>query len=72
MPIYEFVCGKCGRRFESIVRLGGEREVCCPDCGAVEVQKLISTFGIGGGASRLKTASHSCSTCSTKSCGTCH
>jgi putative FmdB family regulatory protein len=72
MPIYEFVCRKCGRRFESLVRLGGEKEVACPECGAADVQKLLSSFGIGGGGSRLKTASSSCTTCSTKSCSTCH
>ncbi len=46
--------------------------VTCPECGAAEVQKRISAFGIGGGASRIKTASSSCTTCSTKSCSTCH
>jgi putative FmdB family regulatory protein len=72
MPIYEFVCRLCGRRFEALVRMGGEKGVSCPECGGAEVQKLISAFGIGGGASRIKTASSSCTTCSTKSCGTCH
>lgn len=72
MPIYEFVCGKCGREFETLVRLGGEKGVCCPECGSADVQKLISAFGIGGGSSRLKTASSSCTTCSSKSCSTCH
>jgi putative FmdB family regulatory protein len=72
MPIYEFVCGKCGHRFESLVRMGGEKGVCCPECGAAEVKKLISAFGIGGGGSRIKNASSSCGTCSTHSCGTCH
>jgi putative FmdB family regulatory protein len=72
MPIYEFICRKCGRHFESLVRLGGEKGVCCPGCGAADIKKLISAFGIGGGGSRLKTASSSCTTCSSKSCSTCH
>jgi putative FmdB family regulatory protein len=72
MPIYEFICGKCGRKFETLVRLGGEKGVCCPECGSAAVQKLLSAFGIGGGSSRLKTATSSCTTCSSKSCSTCH
>jgi len=72
MPIYEFACGKCGHRFESLVRMGGEKGVGCPACGAPEVRKLVSAFGIGGGASRIKASSSSCGTCSTHSCGTCH
>ena len=72
MPIYEFACDKCGCCFETLVRLGGEKGVCCPECGTAEVRKRVSAFGIGGGASRVKTASSSCGTCSSHSCGTCH
>jgi putative FmdB family regulatory protein len=72
MPIYEFVCRKCGRRFECLVAMGKEKDAACPECGAADAQKLLSSFGIGGGASRLKSASPSCASCSTKSCSTCH
>ncbi|MGB8951550.1 MAG: zinc ribbon domain-containing protein [Candidatus Aminicenantales bacterium] len=71
MPIYEFLCRKCGHHFESFVRLGGEKNVCCSMCRSPDVQKLYSSFGIGGGGSRLKTSSSSCTSCSTKSCSTC-
>jgi len=72
MPIYEYLCKKCGRRFECLVQGGRDKEVVCPDCGAPEPQKLISAFGIGGGSSRIKASSSGCTTCSTKSCSTCH
>ncbi len=72
MPIYEFSCRKCSHCFEALVRLGGESAVTCPACHSPEVQKLYSSFGIGGGGSRLKAASSSCTSCSTKSCTTCH
>ncbi|HYA49065.1 MAG TPA: zinc ribbon domain-containing protein [Burkholderiales bacterium] len=71
MPIYEFVCRKCGRRFECLVPMGKEKDAVCPGCGAGEARKVLSSFGIGGG-SRLKTSSSSCGTCSSKSCSTCH
>ncbi|MBM3295607.1 MAG: zinc ribbon domain-containing protein [Candidatus Aminicenantes bacterium] len=72
MPIYEFCCSACGKKFESLVRLGGEKDVACAFCGARDVRKLLSAFGIGGGASRLKASSSGCSSCASHSCSTCH
>ena len=73
MPLYEFVCRKCGKRFESLVAVGKEKDVVCAECGAADIEKVISCFGIGGGSSRLKAASSSsCTSCSSKSCSTCH
>ncbi len=71
MPLYEYECQKCGKRFERLVAAGKEKDVAC-DCGSAEVEKRISCFGIGGGSSRIKASSSGCSSCSTKSCGTCH
>lgn len=71
MPIYEFLCKKCGAQFEALVALGGEKNVSCRNCGNKGLEKLISSFGIGGGSSKLKTSSSGCSTCSATSCETC-
>lgn len=72
MPIYEYLCKKCGRHFECLVQGGRDKEVACPECGAQDPQKLISVFGIGRGSSRIKASSSGCTSCSTKSCSTCH
>ncbi|MFQ6109033.1 MAG: zinc ribbon domain-containing protein [Candidatus Aminicenantales bacterium] len=71
MPIYEFVCRKCGERFEALVSIGKERDVTCASCGSSDIQKLFSSFGIGGGSSRVTSSSSACTTCSTKTCSTC-
>ena len=71
MPLYEFQCVRCKKRFEALVRLGREAEVVCAVCGSPEVKKLLSAFGIGGGSSRLKEAS-GCSSCKSGTCSTCH
>jgi len=71
MPLYEFKCRACGRRFEALVRIGRENEVCCAGCGGRDVRKLVSAFGIGGAASRLKSSGSGCATCSSSSCSTC-
>ncbi|MGD2295428.1 MAG: zinc ribbon domain-containing protein [Candidatus Aminicenantes bacterium] len=71
MPIYEYICKKCGNHFEALVSIGGEKNVSCESCGNKNIQKLFSSFGIGGGSSRLSSSSEACTTCSTKSCDTC-
>ena len=41
MPIYEFRCGDCGARFESLVAAGTETEE-CRECGAAGATRLMS------------------------------
>ncbi|MGH2627790.1 MAG: FmdB family zinc ribbon protein, partial [Anaerolineales bacterium] len=49
MPIFEYRCSKCQKRFETIVRGGAIPE--CPSCGSVRLEKLLSTFAVSGGGS---------------------
>jgi len=43
MPIYEYSCQKCGRRFSVLVGVvAGARKPVCPRCGNKTVRKLIS------------------------------
>ncbi|MBN2714142.1 MAG: zinc ribbon domain-containing protein, partial [Planctomycetes bacterium] len=42
MPIYEYICKKCGKPFELLVR--SDTKVECPGCGSVKVEKRMSTF----------------------------
>lgn len=71
MPIYEFICKECGEHFESLVPVGGEKNVLCLKCRSNNIQKLFSSFGIGGTSNRLTGSSNSCVACSTKTCPTC-
>ncbi|HYF94697.1 MAG TPA: zinc ribbon domain-containing protein [Symbiobacteriaceae bacterium] len=48
MPMYNFACEECGKRFEEIVAYNRRHEVKCPDCqGATRV--LISGFAVKSG-----------------------
>lgn len=49
MPIYEFDCSDCGRRFESLEPVGTE-SVACPDCGS---QRTARAFSAPGAPMRL-------------------
>ena len=40
MPLFEYECRGCGRRFEYLTR--GDQSPACPSCQGVELQKLLS------------------------------
>ena len=46
MPIYEYVCMQCESHFEELVRNGEEPP--CPDCGAADVRRQLSSFAAVG------------------------
>ena len=45
MPIYEYQCQECNKRFDKFVRsFSAEDQVACPTCGSQQVRKGFSTF----------------------------
>lgn len=45
MPIYEFVCAQCQRKFRKLVGVvANERPLQCPRCQSTEAKRLISRF----------------------------
>ena len=66
MPLYEYICRSCSRRFEALVM--GTTRAACPGCGGRDLDKLLSTFAVGaGGVSRESAESSG----DEGSCGTC-
>jgi putative FmdB family regulatory protein len=51
MPIYEYQCGACGHRFETLQKVSESPLMECPDCGQQALKKLISAtaFRLKGG-----------------------
>lgn len=51
MPIYEYQCGACDHRLETIQKIGESPLVECPECGGLSLRKLISAaaFRLKGG-----------------------
>jgi putative FmdB family regulatory protein len=47
VPIYEYACMECETHFEELVRTSGQA-VSCPECGAANVLKQLSTFAVHG------------------------
>jgi putative FmdB family regulatory protein len=44
LPIREYVCGKCGNRFENIEIDVTTGRVVCPNCGSKTVEQVFSIF----------------------------
>jgi putative FmdB family regulatory protein len=45
MPTYEYRCRACGHAFEAFQKISEAPIDTCPDCEAVDVQRLISAGG---------------------------
>jgi putative FmdB family regulatory protein len=42
MPLYDYDCAACGRRFEVVHGVHAERPTSCPICGSGPIRKAIS------------------------------
>ena len=73
MPVFEFVCKKCGKKSEFLIR-GAEEKVVC-ECGSDRMVKLFSPFAVAenSGTERSGCPDGSCSipssTCGSGMCG---
>ena len=47
MPIFEYECEQCGHVTEVLERPGAKGPHTCEKCGAQEMTKLFSSFGLG-------------------------
>ena len=54
MPIFEYLCKKCGNRFEKLQKGGTDEQNLCPTCGSVEVKRELSVFASGSPTSATK------------------
>ncbi|MCF8024361.1 MAG: zinc ribbon domain-containing protein [Desulfobacteraceae bacterium] len=56
MPIYEYQCEKCKRKFEAIVIGSNSETPVCDKCGSREVTRCISAANtIGGSSGKINT-----------------
>lgn len=68
MPLYEYLCRACGKRFEVLQRVGeGSAELRCPFCASAEVGKQLSTFAAKVGSTPAPCGAPSAAACGTGS-----
>ncbi|MBN1621027.1 MAG: hypothetical protein JW871_00360 [Endomicrobiales bacterium] len=46
MPIYEFICKKCGTKNEFLTGLYKEESLKCKNCGSKELEKVFSRTSV--------------------------
>jgi putative FmdB family regulatory protein len=50
MPIFEYECSSCARRFEELVSSSASEEVVvCPACGSQKTRRVLSAFAVSAG-----------------------
>jgi putative FmdB family regulatory protein len=67
MPLYEYMCRKCSRRFEALVM--GSSQAACPGCGSSLLEQQLSVFAVGAGAAKSSSSARSAK--SVAPCGSC-
>ncbi len=63
MPLYEYVCRDCQRRFEALVT--ASRQPACPSCQGQQLEKQLSVFAVSakGASSPAAAPVGGCGTC---------
>lgn len=46
MPIFEYLCSSCGKKFEAIVY--GSQQPECPACQGTKLEQQLSVFAVAG------------------------
>ncbi|PYX89147.1 MAG: zinc ribbon domain-containing protein [Acidobacteria bacterium] len=63
MPIYEYICRECSKKFEALVQ--GSRKAVCPSCKSTRLEQQLSVFSVSASAPK------SSSTAAAGPCGSC-
>jgi len=73
MPVYDYECRACERKFEIRRRITEPRDdVCCPECQGTDIAQIMGTFMALGLSSKRSSGGGSCSDCGRGSCSGCH
>jgi len=61
MPIFEYICKECDRRFEIVIR-GSELPV-CPSCSSQDLDQQLSSFAVGSSQKGFAASPSPCGSC---------
>ena len=74
MPIYEYICKKCGKRFE-ILRsiIDADSPIVCKNCQSNQTYRAVSVFYAQSGSKIIAGGNNGgCAGCSGGSCSSCN
>jgi len=64
VPIYEYTCKSCNKKFEKLLRTMAEQVVACPSCGSKKTERQLSVFAVSAEGSRHEAMPSRCQQCS--------
>jgi len=67
MPVYTYVCEKCGEKSDLLVGITSEKvEFKCEKCGSKNIKKVFGSFSVGSPRGKFNSSGGTCPT------GTCN
>jgi putative FmdB family regulatory protein len=74
MPIYEYICKDCGKRFEVIRSIkDADSPIACKSCQSDRTNRAVSVFYAQSGSQIIAGGNGGgCAGCSSGSCSTCN
>ncbi|NLW90628.1 MAG: zinc ribbon domain-containing protein [Syntrophomonadaceae bacterium] len=68
MPIFDFQCQECGRKFDLMISNADKAKATCPECKSNNIKQMLSLFNTGA-AGKSAPVSDNCSSCSARTSG---
>ena len=63
MPLYSYICKDCGEKFDLLIGVTSEKaELKCNECGSKNIEKALSSFGIGDSKGKSSSSGPICPT----------
>ena len=74
MPIYEYICKDCGKRFETLRSIKeADSPILCKICQSDHTHRAVSVFFAQSGSQIIAGGNNAgCSGCTSGSCSTCN
>jgi putative regulatory protein, FmdB family len=63
MPIFDFECRSCGHKFDLMISNSEKDKAKCPQCGAIDLRQLLSSFFSTSGPAKTAQMPEACSGC---------
>ena len=72
MPIYEYVCQECEKRFDALRSMSeADKAIACVKCGSDRTSRAISVFFAQSGGKVVAGNNGGCGSCAGGSCSSC-
>lgn len=71
MPIFDFECRDCGKKFDLLIANKDKDKVECPQCGSRNIKQRLSVFSTTASGGSAAVAPNACQGCPSFGSGGC-